>query len=131
MQDAELSEVTDLDDIMAAAADALARANEELQACRSSEQRLESMLVGVLDHVPVPVVLVDDGLAVRACSGAARSHGMRPGSPLEPPLAEAVARLIEPRPARPARTERVGGWHVAPLESEEVPAILWGDPLAS
>jgi hypothetical protein len=116
---------------MAAAAEALARANDELRACRSSEQRLESMLVGVLDHVPFPVVLVDHGLAVRACSGAARSQGMRPGSPLEPPLADAVARLIEPRPAGRSRTARVHGWHVAPLESAEVRAILWGDPVHS
>lgn len=46
----------------------LAFANEELERSRDAHRRVESLLLAVLEHVPVAVVVVDDDQRVRAVS---------------------------------------------------------------
>lgn len=44
---------------------------DELDRSRAAHRRVESLLLAVLDHVPVPIVVLDDELRVRAVSAAA------------------------------------------------------------
>ena len=46
---------------------------DELDRSRDAHRRVESLLLAVLEHVPVPVVVVDSDLRVRAASAAAES----------------------------------------------------------
>jgi nitrogen fixation/metabolism regulation signal transduction histidine kinase len=47
---------------------------DELDRSRDAHRRVESLLLAVLEHVPVPVVVVDHELRVRAASAAAESQ---------------------------------------------------------
>lgn len=65
----------------------LASAVDELDRTRDAHRRLESLLLAVLDHVPLPIVVVDGELRVRAAAASAedRWHAApgRPGSALQ------------------------------------------------
>ncbi len=68
--------MTDLDDdALSGLLDDLRReltvANEELERSRDAHRRVETMLLAVLEHVPLPLVVVDVEQRVRAVSAAA------------------------------------------------------------
>lgn len=46
---------------------------DELDRSRTAHRRVESLLLALLDHVPVPIVVLDDELRVRAVSKQAES----------------------------------------------------------
>jgi PAS domain-containing protein len=46
---------------------------DELERSRAAHRAVESMLLAVLEHVPVPLVIVDGELRVRAASSAAEA----------------------------------------------------------
>jgi PAS domain-containing protein len=49
----------------------LGEAVDDLERSRAAHRAVESMLLAVLEHVPVPLVIVDGELRVRAASAAA------------------------------------------------------------
>lgn len=51
----------------------LGAAVDELERTRAAHRSVETVLSAVLDHVPTPVVVVDDELRVRAFSAAAEA----------------------------------------------------------
>jgi nitrogen fixation/metabolism regulation signal transduction histidine kinase len=57
---------------------------DELDRSRDAHRHVESLLLAVLEHVPVPVVVVDQELRVRAASTAAESAW---GATLDRPVA--------------------------------------------
>lgn len=66
--DIDVAELTSLlDDVRRELGDAV----EELDRARVAHRTVESLLLAVLDHVPVSVVVVDERLRVRAASSAA------------------------------------------------------------
>ena len=56
---------------------------DELDRTRVAHRAVESLLLAVLEHVPVPVVVVDADVRVRAVSAAAERHW---GAALDRPL---------------------------------------------
>lgn len=46
---------------------------DELDRSRAAHRRVESLLLAVLDHVPMPFLVVDEELRVRAASATAES----------------------------------------------------------
>jgi PAS domain-containing protein len=56
---------------------------DDLDRSRAAHRRVESLLLALLDHVPVPVVVVDEDLKVRAAGAAAEAAW---GATLDGPL---------------------------------------------
>lgn len=61
----------------------LAAAVDELDRARDAHRRVESLLLALLEHVPVPLVVVDRELRVRAATAAAEGAW---GADLDRPL---------------------------------------------
>jgi hypothetical protein len=120
----------DPEHLLVTAASALAEANAEVGRSRAAERRLESIVVGVMQHVPVPMIVVDEELSVRACSDAARTQGIRPGLPLSPAIAAPARQaLASLQAARPTPIE-ADGWHLSALDggTPEARLLLWRYP---
>ena len=68
MTDLDAGELAELlDDVRRELGDAV----DELDRSRAAHRRVESLLLAVLEHVPVPLVVVDRDLRVRAASAEA------------------------------------------------------------
>lgn len=94
-----------LDDIRRELSDVV----DELDRTRVAHRRVESLLLAVLDHVPVPVVVVDQELQVRAVSAAAEQAW---AATLARPMSEAGP-LDDQRVTEVCRTALATG-HVTP-----------------
>lgn len=117
----------------------LAAAVEELERSRAAHRRVESVLLAILEHVPIPVVVIDDGIRLRAVSSAAESAW---GASLEAPASsvEALHDAGLPEMARTAlETGHVdqsavpGGFGAALLEEPGTAqryVVVWGSPAA-
>lgn len=68
----------------------LGSAVDDLERSRAAHRRVESLLLAVLEHVPVPVVVVDGELRLQAVSAAAEQAW---GAQLDAPLAGLGDRL--------------------------------------
>lgn len=70
MTDLHRAELTALlDDVRRELADAV----DELDRTRAAHRRVESLLLALLEHLPIATVVVDEELRVRAASSAAES----------------------------------------------------------
>jgi PAS domain-containing protein len=77
VSDLELASL--LDDVRRELGDAV----EDLARSRAEHRRVESLLLAVLEHVPVPIIVVDAELRVRAVGAAAEQAW---GATLDRPL---------------------------------------------
>lgn len=117
----------------------LTAAVDELERSRASHRRVESLLLAILEHVPVPVVVIDDGIRLRAVSAAAESAW---DASLEAPASsvEALHEAGLPEMARTAleaghvdRSVVPDGFGAALLEEPGTGqryVVVWGSPTA-